>query len=351
MDKKLVLAVAGAGKTTFIIDSVSSRKERALIVTYTDANYENIISKLREKNDGVIPENVTVYTYFKFLYNFCYKPFLSDQIKANGISYDTNLNRYAKATKIDYFIDSYGRLYSNRIAFLLDKTGVIKDIYTRIEKYFDIFIVDEVQDISGRDFNFLEKLIEMHIDMLFVGYFYQHTYNTSADGNVNGSLFDNYNNYTKRFKEKGMKIDNTTLVNSWRCGEQVCEFVRDCLGIEIHSNIGVTGEIRLLEDENEIKDIWDNHNIIKLHFQKATDFGVHHKNWGETKGEDCYQDVCVLMNKTTMQAYQKQKLDNLASLTRNKLYVATTRAKGNVYFVDEAQALEIVNTVVTTKKT
>lgn len=75
--------------------------------------------------------------------------------------------------------------------------------------------------------------------------------------------------------------------------------------------------------------------------QKAATYGVGHRNWGDTKGEDCYQDVCVLLNKTTMQAYKKDTLSKLAVSTRNKLYVAITRAKGNVYLIDEEQAKKL----------
>ena len=80
-----------------------------------------------------------------------------------------------------------------------------------------------------------------------------------------------------------------------------------------------------------------------MHYQKASTFGSGHRNWGDIKGEDCYQYVCVLLNKTTMQAYKKGNLQNLAASTRNKLYVALTRAKGRVYLVEEdyAKKLEV----------
>lgn len=48
----------------------------------------------------------------------------------------------------------------------------MNELKLRLEKYFDEFIVDEIQDISGRDFNFLEQLMSTNINMLFVGDFF-----------------------------------------------------------------------------------------------------------------------------------------------------------------------------------
>lgn len=341
MDKKLMLAVAGAGKTTYIINKVCTEYRNVLIITYTDANYNNIISKLREQNDGVIPDGITVYKYFTFLYRFCYKPFLSDQVGAKGIKYEPNKNRYAKSSNLEYYLDSGDRLYSNRITLLLNKTDVIQEVKSRIKKYFDCIVFDEVQDISGRDFNFLEELMKIDMNMLYVGDFYQHTYNTSADGNVNKGLFDDLNKYVDRFKKASVDFDNQTLLKSWRCGENVCQYVREHLGISIYSNRGEQGSVEFIDSDDEIREIWSNPGIVKLHYQKATTYGVGHRNWGDTKGEDCYQDVCVLLNKTTMQAYKKDALSKLATSTRNKLYVAITRAKGNVYLIDEEQARKL----------
>lgn len=42
MDKKVIFAVAGSGKTTYIINGLSADK-RSLIITYTTANYYNIL--------------------------------------------------------------------------------------------------------------------------------------------------------------------------------------------------------------------------------------------------------------------------------------------------------------------
>lgn len=91
MDKRVIFAVAGSGKTTYIIDSLSHNK-RSLIVTYTIGNYNNLCEKILKKFNGIWPENICVMKYFTFLYRFCYKPFLSDKVKAKGIFYERNPN-------------------------------------------------------------------------------------------------------------------------------------------------------------------------------------------------------------------------------------------------------------------
>ena len=95
MDKRVIFAVAGSGKTTHIVNSLSVDK-RSLIVTYTISNYENLSRKIVEKYGGNWPNNVTLMTYFQFLFRFCYKPFLADLVKARGIIYEQNPNQNAK---------------------------------------------------------------------------------------------------------------------------------------------------------------------------------------------------------------------------------------------------------------
>lgn len=334
MGKKVIFAVAGSGKTTYIVNSLSKEK-RSLIVTYTIANCDNLKNKIIDKFGGVWPTNITVMTYFKFLYNFCYKPLLADVVHAKGIIFEVPQNNYAKKVNYDFYLTRNGYFYSNRLSlFLLKDKGVFNEIQERLTKYFDDFVIDEVQDIAGRDFDFLLKLMRVDINQLYVGDFFQHTYDTSRDGKVNKSLFDDQKKYETRFAENGFVCDTSTLVNSWRCSMSVCKYVSDMLGIEIYSNRTDDSKITFVNSKDEAKRIIDEPSIVKLHYQGASKFGQCHRNWGDTKGEDHYSDVCVVLNKKTAAWAKANRLKQLSPLTRNKLYVAITRAHGNVYFID-----------------
>lgn len=337
MDKKVIFAVAGSGKTTYIVNGLSLDK-RSLIVTYTIANYENLRRKILRKFSGVWPANITLMTYFSFLFRFCYKPFLADTVGAKGIIFESNKRRDLEKTDQLYYMTQNEYFYSNRFSqFLMEGMNVIDDIRERITDYFDQFIIDEVQDFAGRDFSFLEKLMETNVSQLFVGDFYQHTYDTSRDGNVNCNLFDDRMKYEERYVKKGVECDHTTLINSWRCSKSVCNYITDNLGISIDSNRSIEDitTVEFVSAPCEIERIMRDESIVKLHYQKSSEYGSGHKNWGETKGEDHYHDVCILLNKTTFQKYKTGKLNELVPSTRNKLYVALSRARGNVYLINE----------------
>lgn len=336
MDKKVILAVAGSGKTTYVVNSLSENK-RFLIITYTNRNHANLRKKIIKKFDGKWPESITLIKYFSFLYRFCYKPFLADKCKAKGLLFEPNPNKFVRQVSAEYFMTNSRYLYSNRLSLFLDANGIMDEVKRRLEKYFDVFIIDEVQDISGRDFTFLENIMLANLNMLFVGDFYQHTYDTSRDGNTNKNLFNQRVPYENRFRSKGFVIDNSTLINSWRCSQNVCDYVSKNLGISISSNRTATDNttIEFITNSKLINTIFKDDNVIKLHYQNSAKIGLTHRNWGDTKGEDCYNDICVMLNKTTAGKRRANKLYELAPSTRNKLYVAITRARGNVYLIDE----------------
>lgn len=337
MDKRVIFAVAGAGKTTYIINSLSLEK-RALVITYTDNNYRHLRSRIIQKF-GCIPVNITVLTYFTFLYSFCYKPFLHDKYKSNGINWNVPpafTLRLPRSNK-QFYIDSSGRLYSNRIAKLINQEHVTQHVRNRLSKYYDHWFVDEVQDFGGHDFNLLKSLCSTEIDICLVGDFFQHTYDTSRDGNLNQSLYDDFSTYITHFVDVGLTPDLTTLSHSYRCTSQVCDFITNHLGINIQSHKLTASEVLFITQFEQIMEKFGCNETVKLFYQDHVKYPCFSENWGKSKGQDHFNDVCVMLNATVMKHYQRSDFRSLAISSRNKLYVACTRANSNIFFIEEKQ--------------
>lgn len=333
MDKRIIFAVAGSGKTSLIIENLTLEK-RSLLITYTENNFINLRSKIINKF-GYFPDNIQVYSYFTFLYSFCYKPFLAFKVKAKGINWEPVLPRFTKTTSPKHYMDSYRRLYHARIARLFQEMKVLSDINARLEKYYDNVFVDEVQDFAGHDFNLLSSICQANINITFVGDYFQHTFDTSRDGPTNKNLHVDYQKYQAKFSAMSLHVDLETLSGSYRCSPTICNFISDLIGIDISSHREDVKAIEFIEESERIDELMKCSNTVKLFYQNHQKYQCYSKNWGASKGEDHYNDVCVILNNTTLKQFKSGKLDELVPQTKNKLYVACSRAKGNLYFIAE----------------
>jgi DNA helicase-2/ATP-dependent DNA helicase PcrA len=336
VDKTVIFAVAGSGKTYKIVERLD-KVRRVLIVTYTEANRDNLRTRIIQKF-GHFPSNIFLYTYFTFLHSFCYRPFLLSEKRTKGVTYERPLEkgpRFKLGDDRRYM--SKGRwLYHHRLAQYVDKTGTVNDVVARIEKYFDAFFVDEVQDFAGHDFNLLMSLCRSEVECMFVGDFFQHTYDTSCDGVVNINLHADFEKYKARFKAAKMGVDLASLIKSRRCSKSVCDFITEQIGIQIKSHSDALTEVRLVEDLATAQEIYQSPDIVKLFLQEHYKYGCYSQNWGASKGLDHYHDVCVVLHPAALDAWKAGTLATLKPETRNKLYVACSRARGSLIFVPDA---------------
>ncbi|MDD4963205.1 MAG: hypothetical protein PHI11_04715 [Gallionella sp.] len=335
MDSRVILSVAGSGKTRHIVESLRT-SGRSLVVTYTENNYKNLHDRISSEY-GCIPERIRLYTYFTFLYSFCLRPFLGDKLKVRGINWDVPPEFTQKLSRTDerYYFDKSRRLYYSRIAKLLIEKKVVADIQCRLSKYFDSFFVDEVQDFAGHDFNILSELAASNVCARLVGDFYQHTYDTSRDGSVNKNLHKELAAYKKTWEKYGCVIDDKLLRKSYRCSPTVCDFVSNKLGIAITSHREDATKVEYVDSEEQADQLFNRTDIVKLFYQSHDKYPCFSDNWGASKGMDNFGSVCVVLNDNTDKFYKKDQLTLLPSLTKNKLYVACTRSRGDIYFVPE----------------
>ena len=335
MDKRVILAAAGSGKTSHIIDSLRS-SGRSLIVTYTVNNYNNL-RKCIASEYGCIPDHIRLYTYFAFLYSFCLRPFAADKMKLRGINWHAppDSTRWIKRTNEHYYLDKNRRLYHCRMAAFPNSISIVPKIQRRLSTYFDSFFVDEVQDFAGHDFNFLCAISAADLRVLLIGDFYQHTYDTSRDGNTNRNLHKDAVGYMHKLKTHGFEIDVSSFVKSYRCSPTVCAFVNQNIGIEIESHRVDDTKVEYVDTEERADELFHRTDIVKLFYKLHETYPCFSDNWGTSKGIDSFDNVCVVLNDKTDEYYNKKKLKSLAPQTKNKLYVACTRPHSNLYLVPQ----------------
>jgi len=344
VDNRLILAVAGSGKTSLILNELDPKRS-SLILTYTVENFRNIEARIREVNGGVIPNHVEVRTYFSFLYSFCVRPYASYTLRDKGLKFGP-IPRHAQRkpkTSLQRYVSSTKYIYAARAADMLGSAELLDLVRSRLSRHFDNVYIDEIQDFAAHDFNFLFELAKADVSMLCAGDYYQHTYDSSRDGNTGRSLYKNGPVfYAKQFRDNGFEIDTESLSSSWRCSTEVCEFVSQMLGLDIASHGKTKGIVSIVNQHDEIADIYNNPDIVKLFYQNHHKHDCHSNNWGNSKGIDRYRDVCVVLNDTSADLLKANKGNQISPITKNKLYVACTRASGDLFLIEERKLKKVI---------
>ncbi len=87
---KLIIAAAGSGKTTFLVNqALSIDSKPVLITTFTEVNEREIRERILAKK-GYIPSNIIVQTWFSFLLKHGVRPYqslLGDEIHNETIGF------------------------------------------------------------------------------------------------------------------------------------------------------------------------------------------------------------------------------------------------------------------------
>ncbi len=203
--------------------------------------------------------------------------------------------------------------------------------------FFDQIMIDEFQDFREHDYELITTLSKYVNNILLVGDYYQH----SVSGqNNSGKPFKKrkaevcYSDFLKELNKNKYDIDEKTLACSRRCSEEVCLFIKKKLGIDISS--AKINEGRIIRPTN-ISAILADDDIMKLVYNKAQDYAFKAVNWSYSKG-DTFDKVCVILNKSTDKLLEDGfSPANLKTITLNKLYVALTRSKGDLYIITSSE--------------
>lgn len=354
MAKQVILAVAGAGKTYTICNSLNPENKN-LILAFTHENIHNINEELIKKF-GKVPELTNVMTYDAFLYRYILCPFEPTILKCfdkkdfvkKGITTKRPPDRtivvngrhvpnraYKKKEEFEHY-ELNGRYYCDTLAELIlyvkeDKHKLVAKVADCINMFYDQVCIDEFQDFRVYDFDFIVSLAQKLNNVLLVGDYYQHS--VSGDNN-SGKPFDkmDIHAFVEYLEKNKLIVDTTTLCRTRRCPKVICNFVEDKLGIEFGCDNKHIGNIYWLDDSN-VHEILNNDTVVKLVWNGAKKYSFNAVNWSYSKG-DTYDAVCIILtDKVADLQNDGFDVSTLKEITKNKLYVAITRTKGDLYFV------------------
>lgn len=356
MAKRIVLATAGAGKTYFICHNLNPNK-RNLILAFTHENIHNIKRELYDAY-GCIPKLTTVMTFDSFVYNQFILPyeytiaeyfnepdFISNgismanppkkSIKTAGSSYIRNPH-YCNKTSINHYITKNKQYYCETLSELVlqvkkGRNSLISRAVNRLNMFFDTILVDEFQDFRKYDYDLLMALSETFSDILLVGDYYQHS--VSAKNN-SGKPFDKYNTYdsfVQHLQSNNFEVDQNLLQQSRRCSNDICTYISKKLKINIGSCGLNKGSVIWADDF--AKEIIDNSNITKLVYSNANKYTFNAMNWSYSKGDTLDEACVILTNDFDNLDAHSFSAEKIHTSTLNKLYVAMTRSRGNLYLI------------------
>lgn len=158
---RMYLAAAGSGKTTFLLEKTSDKSKRYLYTTFTDENAENARDMLIKKY-GCVPSNVTILPWFSFLLEHGVRPFQGaagfKDMQFTGIQIKPEGRNYYKQPALRHYCNSSNAIYAAKLpelALLCNKQSG-GAVLNRLQRIFDAVLIDEVQDMAGYDYEFIE---------------------------------------------------------------------------------------------------------------------------------------------------------------------------------------------------
>lgn len=363
-NSKLVLAVAGAGKTYYIAEQLN-QQERNIVITFTNRNVQNLEREI-EAQYGRVPDNTLVMTFSSFVYQWLIKPiepFLQvgdvKGIKSRGLDLHTPLEnpkingkfnfKYYKKDHHRHYINTSGKLYIARMAdlFKVQKQPIKKLAFDRLNKFCDVIYIDEVQDFVGVDYDILKMLYRLNSPyVLSVGDFNQHSVSRTNFKSVRPFKRKNKDITKEEYIKglgKGLDIDSVTLLKSRRVAEETCKFIEKKLNIDIKSMSKEFGRVELLTNLDEIKEKIESEDTVKIVYNNAKAYDVNPiTTWSYCKG-DTFEYTCVILNGTFKNIMSDDfKLKGISQQEINKLYVALTRATRTTYLVNAADFRKVI---------
>lgn len=336
---RAVIASAGSGKTTSIVnESLSRPDQRILVLTYTLENVEELRRGFVEAVGG-IPPHVTINSWFSFLLRDGVRPYQNHLVAGARVRTIIYEDRSAVYRKRSEYLTASHDIYRDKVSqFVVDCNGVSGGlIIRRLAGIYDQVFVDEIQDCAGYDLDFLRALFGSAIRVTVVGDPRQATFSTNrSKRNRQYRRSDVYEWLKERAAAGEVVLDEQA--HSYRCNQDICDFA-DALypGFPKTTSLNATRTshdgIHYLK-VGDLPSYIEAHNPVILRYSKAANTGgLRAINMGASKGRT-FDRVVIFPTGPMLKYFRTGRLADAGDLA--KFYVGVTRARFSVAFVLDA---------------
>ncbi|WP_101721054.1 UvrD-helicase domain-containing protein [Eggerthella timonensis] len=352
---KVLVAVAGAGKTRRIAEEISSscNRKRILVLTYTERNQLEDANRIAMAS-GRTNEHPCVMGWMAFLLNQIVRPYLpllfpDAQLRGLGVSPQT----FQYLGGADRYFNKEGDAYPGTLAKLA--VEVIKAArqapLRRLELLYDLIYIDEAQDLRGNDLEIVKMLFKSRIETTVVLDPRQSVIATSKHDTKHKPYrgIKALGFYKRKEMEKLCTIENLNETHRF-----VPEIARlsDAIIREIAAFPETISHVECKEEHSGVfvipKDVVEEYasqygaTVLRWNKMSGVFQGSTVANFGECKGMQCDHVVVVATN-TINDFLLKGKV--LAEESACKFYVAVTRARFSVALAvdDPAKVIATVN--------
>lgn len=345
-DSIALIAAAGSGKTTYIVDEVTcNTTDRILLVTYTIANTRKLKKEIEDKL-GIVPSNIDVMTWHSFLLQHCIRPFRSIvyRKRIERIDFETPIKNFKipERNTEAYYFSCHNALYKDRATKFALKCNCLSDnaVIERLESIYSLIYIDEVQDMAGDDLDLIELLYASKMKVVAVGDIRQAIYFTCNAAKNKGNRGSKLLDYFRRLEKKGL-LNIQFRDFSYRCKQCICD-LSDSLFPNIDEktrslNEDMSDHEGLYIVKNEDFDAYVcKYNPVVLRWSVSskvpkTSYPIELKNIGVSKGAT-YNHVIILCT-DSFRKFVKDGTIPASEKVKSELYVAITRARFSVAFV------------------
>lgn len=361
---QLIVASAGSGKTRTLIEkALAFTNGKVLITTFTNANEEEIKERIYQKC-GCIPSHILVQSWWSFLLEHGARPYQGGLYEKDigGICIVEGRSGlkirlpkfpiyYSEEKEFEkfYFSPSSDIYYDKISKFVIRCNKNSKgNVFKRIEKCFQLILIDEIQDFSGYDLEVLKNFFAMKSEIVLVGDPRQGTYSTSNSAKHKKFRKSDIVHF---FEDSSMQInlDDTSLSVNHRCVQQICDLSNSLfpdLKQTASGNTTRTNHDGIFFIKPDMVDRYlAKFQPTQLRYNRATKVNENYPamNFGVSKGLE-FERVLIYPT-TEMVKWLKTPKHKLKPTAKSLLYVALTRAKQSATIIGDFEDTFDINSI------